>query len=253
MSLDKFASSDGKPPQKPAVSGPPEESDEDLFNFDELTSAAAKAAPPPAPVAVPPQAELDAALGQVQAAKQEVAKAIQPPVAAPAPTIRPVATVAGDEDAAARTNVVVVPQRVSFTPLVGALVGGVALLNIALIAFAWHTVNATRQMVLDVASDVREASSDMRSESERRTELAARASEPVFGALPEGFRTLDIARDMITRGEHVRARRLLHGLLAVIDRVQQPARSEIEARAAFLIADSFRIEADALPSNGAAR
>lgn len=253
MSLDKFASSDGKPPQKPAVSGPPEESDEDLFNFDELTTASAKpAAPAPAPAV--PQAELDAALGQVQAAKQEVARAIPPPVAAqPAPTIRPVATVAGDEDAAARTSVVVVPQRVSFTPLVAALVGGVALLNVALIAFAWHSVNATRQMVLDVASDVREASSDMRSESERRTELAARASEPVFGALPEGFRSLDIARDMITRGEHVRARRLLHGLLAVIDRVQQPARAEIEARAAFLIADSFRLEADALPPKGEAR
>ena len=254
MSLDKFASSDGKPPQKPAVSGPPEESDEDLFNFDELTSASVKAAAPPPAPAVAPQAELEAALGQVQAAKQEVAKAIPPPVAArPAPSIRPVATVAGDEDTTSRTNVVVVPQRVSFTPLVGALVGGVALLNIALIAFAWHSVNATRQMVLDVASDVREASSDLRSESERRTEFAARASEPVFGALPEGFRTLDIARDMITRGEHARARRLLHGLLAVIDRVQEPARAEIEARAAFLIADSFRIEADALPSEGSPR
>lgn len=254
MSLDKFASSDGKPPQKPA-SGPPEESDEDLFNFDELTTASAKpAAPAPAPAPAVPQAELDQALGQVQAAKQEVARAIPPPAAAqPAPTIRPVATVAGDEDAAARTNVVVVPQRVSFTPLVGALVGGVALLNIALIAFAWHSVNATRQMVLDVASDVREASSDMRNESERRTEMAARASEPVFGALPEGFRSLDIARDMITRGEHVRARRLLHGLLAVIDRVQQPARAEIEARAAFLIADSFRIEAETLSPKGETR
>lgn len=253
MSLDKFASSDGKPPQKPAVSGPPEESDEDLFNFDELTSASAKpAVPAPAPAA--PQAELEQALGQVQAAKQEVARAIPPPAAQPSPTIRPVATVAGEDDErAARTNVVVVPQRVSFTPLVGALVGGVALLNVALIAFAWHSVNATRQMVLDVASDVREASSDMRSESERRTELAARASEPVFGALPEGFRSLDIARDMITRGEHVRARRLLHGLLAVMDRVQQPARAEIEARAAFLIADSFRLEAETLAAKGETR
>jgi hypothetical protein len=252
MSLDKFASSDGKLPQKPAVSGPPEESDEDLFNFDELTSASAKAAPPPPAAAS--QAELEAALGQVQAAKQEVARAIPPPVAAqPTPSIRPVATVAGDEDAATRTNVVLVPQRVSFTPLVAALVGGVALLNITLIAFAWHSVNATRQVVLDVASDVREASSDLRSESERRTEFAARAGEPVFGALPEGFRTLDIARQMITRGEHVRARRLLHGLLAVVDRVQQPARAELEARAAFLIADSFRIEADALTAPGETR
>jgi hypothetical protein len=93
----------------------------------------------------------------------------------------------------------------------------------------------------------------MRSESERRTELAARASEPVFGALPEGFRSLDIARDMITRGEHVRARRLLHGLLAVMDRVQQPARAEIEARAAFLIADSFRLEAETLAAKGETR
>jgi hypothetical protein len=39
---------------------------------------------------------------------------------------------------------------------------------------------------------------------------------------------------------------MLHGLLAVIDRVQQPARGEIEARASFLVADSYRLEGDAL-------
>jgi hypothetical protein len=39
---------------------------------------------------------------------------------------------------------------------------------------------------------------------------------------------------------------MLQGLLAVIDRVEPPAREEIEAQAGFLIADSYRLEADAL-------
>ena len=39
---------------------------------------------------------------------------------------------------------------------------------------------------------------------------------------------------------------MLYGLLAVIDRIEPPAREELEAQAGFLIADSYRIEADSL-------
>jgi hypothetical protein len=43
---------------------------------------------------------------------------------------------------------------------------------------------------------------------------------------------------------------MLFGLLSVIDRIEQPARSEVEAQAGFLIADSYRIEAQASPIGG---
>jgi hypothetical protein len=132
------------------------------------------------------------------------------------------------------------------SPLATALFAAVLVANVALMAFAWNSVSATRDLVLDVAHDVREASADLRNESNQRTAAAARASEPAFGALPEGFRTLELARERIAQGEHVRARRMLQGLLAVIDRVEPPAREEIEAQAGFLIADSYRLEADAL-------
>lgn len=257
MSFDKFASTDGKLPEKPSVSSAPEESDEDLFDFDELAAASSK-------VATEMKKELDEALTQVEQAKVDVAKSVAPtpvpsapaakPAAAPSTaTPKPVATapasVPGAASAAAAppamAGATVVHQKLTVSPLAGALLGGVVLANVVLMLFAWSSVNATKQMVLDAAHDMRETSSDLRSESAQRSELTARNSEPVFGALPEGYRTLEIAKERISRGEFARARRMLFGLLAIIDRIDQPARGEVEAQAGFLIADSFRLEGDA--------
>lgn len=255
MSFDKFASADGKQPQGPSNPPAPEESGEELFAFDELPSVSPG-------VAADMKRELDEALSQVEQARRELARSV-PPQAAPAPTpvapgtlvpparpapppLRAPAPQAAPVPATAPVATTVVQQRLSVSPLAAALLAAVVLANVALMAFAWRSVNATKQMVLDVASDVRDASADMRDESTRRSELASLASEPVFGALPEGYRTLEIARERIARGEHARARRMLFSLLAVIDRIEPPARSEVEARAGFLIADSYRLEGDAL-------
>lgn len=255
MSLDKFASADGKPPPKPAVASIPEETDEDLFDFDELTVATSK-------VAAEMKKELDEALGQVEAAKVDVSKTVAPPAAAAAPSAPPVKPVAAPKPApkAAPTILPVTPppspnaslvptvvyQKLTVSPLAAALLGGVVLANVTLMVFAWRSVNATKQLVLDVAHDMRDTTSDLRVESGQRTEMMARDATPVFGALPEGYRTLEIAKERIERREFARARRMLFGLLAVVDRIEQPARSELEAQASFLIADSFRLEGDTL-------
>ena len=54
------------------------------------------------------------------------------------------------------------------------------------------------------------------------------------------------AQRAIERGEFQVAREMLYGLLSIIDRVDDRARYDVEARAAFLIGDAFRFEADAL-------
>ncbi|MBM3986349.1 MAG: hypothetical protein FJ294_00135 [Planctomycetes bacterium] len=227
MASDPLVPTTGKLHAQLATGTPPPETDEDLFNFVEVRQSAA---PQPALPKNEPAAVVPSTLAHVDAPSAPTPGAAPPaPQAAPAPSAE--------------------HARFSMSPLATALFAAVLVANVALMAFAWNSVNATRDLVLDVAHDVREASTDLRNESNQRSAAAARASEPAFGALPEGFRTLELARERVAQGEHIRARRMLHGLLAVIDRVEQPAREEIEARAGFLIADSYRLEADALARN----
>ncbi len=225
MVPEPLGTNPGKLHELLATGTPPPETDEDLFNFVEL----AQSAPKPALPATAPSAKDSApsTLAQVDSPKTE-----------PAPATSPTGT----------PQVVLAPAgtRFSMTPLAAGLFGALIAANVALMLFAWNSVSATRDLVLDVAHDVREASADLREESSQRSAAAAKASQPAFGALPEGYRTLELARERIAQGEHARARRMLYGLLAVIDRIEPPAREELEAQAGFLIADSYRIEADSL-------
>lgn len=267
MSFDQFASSNGDPaaPRPKPAQAAPAETDEDLFNFDELLGATK---PKPAL-----SAELDEALAAVEGAKVEIAKDIPAAASAPASTAAtsaPAASAATAPQTAAasaskpgaapvaRTDAktpaptaptvagTVVHQRLSMSPIAAVMLGAIVLANVTLMLFAWNSVQSVKQLVLDVTHDVADTTSELRAESTRRNERVALDSEPVFGALPEGYRTLEVARERIQRGEHARARRMLYGLLAVIDRIEPPARGEVEAQAGFLIADSFAIEADAL-------
>lgn len=77
-------------------------------------------------------------------------------------------------------------------------------------------------------------------------ESATRLSEPeTLG--PEGalhaHPTLDEAREQISRGEYATARQRVYGLLAIIDRLEDPRRSALEADCQFLIAQSLHLEA----------
>lgn len=55
--------------------------------------------------------------------------------------------------------------------------------------------------------------------------------------------TLDEARAQIARGEYAAARQKVYGLLAIIDRLQEPRRGALEADCQFLIAQSLHLEA----------
>ena len=63
--------------------------------------------------------------------------------------------------------------------------------------------------------------------------------------------TLDEARSQIARGEYAAARQRVYGLLAIIDRLEDPRRSALEADCQYLIAQSLHLEA--LARMGAAR
>jgi hypothetical protein len=281
MSFDQFASSSGEPaaPRPKATPPAPVETDEDLFNFDELLGAkkqkealndeldavleavdAAKgnvATEVPRPAATPAEQAAAPSNAAKSSATTPAAAAAQPAPAtpAPAPAAKPASKAAAAAPVAANAaagvpTATVIHQKLSMSPLAAALLAGIVLVNVTLIVVAWTSVQSVKQLVLDVTHDMVDTTSELRAESTRRNERTAFETEPVFGALPEGFRTLEVAKQRMERGEHERARRMLFGLLSVIDRIEQPARSEVEAQAGFLIADSYRIEAQSSPLVG---
>jgi len=58
-----------------------------------------------------------------------------------------------------------------------------------------------------------------------------------------GHPTLDEAREELARGDHAAARRRVYGLLAIVDRLEDPRKSELEAECQYLIAQSLHLEA----------
>jgi hypothetical protein len=58
-----------------------------------------------------------------------------------------------------------------------------------------------------------------------------------------GHPALDLAREHIASGEYGAARQGVYGLLATIDRLEEPRRSDLEADCQYLIAQSLHLEA----------
>jgi hypothetical protein len=96
--------------------------------------------------------------------------------------------------------------------------------------------------------DVR-ATGDEHASSDRSTA----ATEPVrqVDAFPDpesvqethGHPTLDEARAELARGDHAAARQRVYGLLSIVDRLEDPRKTEIEAECQYLIAQSLHLEA----------
>ena len=122
-----------------------------------------------------------------------------------------------------------------------------ALFNVLLIVFAWRSLSSVQALVLQMGDRVIETTDRIRAETAERAEELARSALPVVAPRPEGFATLDNARAAMEHGEFERARAMLYALLAVADRIEPSARRDIEARASFLIADSYRLQADSVP------
>ncbi len=257
MSLDHFASSDGKKPQQPAHAAAPEETDEDLFNFDDLGGGSAKAAAT--------KQELDAALTKVGVAAAEVASTVaqaKPATAAPAakpaplapavkatvptPAAKPAAPAAVSAPVGGASVVAVAAQRqqISATPLVLGLVAALVVTNLTLTIVSWNSSRSVRDELVDFGHDIVDAGAALRSTNAATTPESTAGSGLMFDRLPEGYRTIELAKQRIERGEFARARRALYGLLAVVDRIAEPARAEIEAQAQFTLADSWRAEAE---------
>jgi hypothetical protein len=232
--------------------------DEDLFDFPvvemKLEASAPVAAPAPAPAAKKP-------------APPAPVKPVVPVAApAPAPAKEPVAApVQEKKDIAQAAQIVedleevlgagvepVAPSRPRKLPSPLALAGVAALVltNVLGLFFLWRTAqtyqNGVQAMNEKLAETLRrqgEAQSlALAADAQHKTSEPPR---PAAGLETFELSTLQVAREEIQAGAYSDARRRLARLLAVADRIDAASREDVEAQAAFLIASTYRKQAEA--------
>jgi hypothetical protein len=122
--------------------------------------------------------------------------------------------------------------------------GGIAALNLVLLAVAVHALGTVRGMVHEVGDQVTSSSQSVREQAEDIARTFDQAARPVVAPRAEGEAALERALELAQRGETQRARETLYALLAVADRLPAATRRDVEARARFLVADTWRLEAE---------
>jgi ribonuclease E len=207
-------------------------SDADLFAADAALLELEPAAPLPAPThrvrPTPPP------LGTVPSTPAEARPLpVRPVEAAASP-----AFVAAPPAAAAPGAL----SRLALSPALLAVLLALVAVNLGLAALVVRAMSAVQSTVVDVGQQVAGARAE--------PPPAAVATEPVLApqadTRPEGPAALERAQAQLEAGAYERCRQTLYALLAVIDRVPAEVRGDVEARARFLLADSWRMEADAL-------
>jgi hypothetical protein len=148
-----------------------------------------------------------------------------------------------------------VPAASSSRPL-WALAAAALLLNVGFFTFLWQNSRAFEATLLEVRAE-RAQSSVPPALAPRIPGSDAVQSPPLAQAVPSyspreqqpmGFEppeevALRLAREELTAGRFAEARRRLFALLANIDGLERARREPIEARASFLLAETFRDQA----------
>jgi hypothetical protein len=116
------------------------------------------------------------------------------------------------------------------------------LANLALVGLTWKSLDTTRQLVANTAQRPVEAAAPTLGSASSPRPLDFPPST-LGGPDPEGRAALEAAERALRAGEYEGARRAVYGLLAVIDRIPQAEREDVEARATFLVAETYRLQA----------
>lgn len=122
-----------------------------------------------------------------------------------------------------------------------AVAAAVTLLNsiVAVVAVSWRSSEHDVRAIGNTAAV--EPASGAHADVPQATE--AELPEPDGIDALHAHPTLDEAREQISRGEYGAARQRVYGLLAIIDRLEDPRRGALEADCQFLIAQSLHLEA----------
>jgi hypothetical protein len=242
----------------PRVSGAPPvdfDLDEDLFDFEEVTSEKN---------AAEEEADLDEILASFQdpdlEAGQPAPRSAPTPPPAPqsaraaplAPIVRPsdVARVPvhapnsdRHEGGSAPASPVAVPVAAALPRSFFWLFLAVLCTNALLAVVSLKSTNEVQNRVEEVGDRVREAADEVRSSVQSNAQARIAAQTPITAPSPEDHPAFEQAVQEIERGAFAAARQRLYALLAIVDRLDPQVRESVEARANFLLARALHLQA----------
>lgn len=141
---------------------------------------------------------------------------------------------------------VAAPPRRAWWPTAAVLAA-----NLALLLFAWSASRSLQAGLRDVRDELDEVRTGAPTASDARTAVGAESAPTASRNAPEAAPlpafdqiALEIAERELERGLYPAARRRLHAVLALADRIDPDRRHDVEARMNYLIADSYRAEAE---------
>jgi hypothetical protein len=118
------------------------------------------------------------------------------------------------------------------------------LLNGLIAVVTLRSASGLKGEMKSASAEMTEAALELRTRADPAppVELAHRES-PLAAPLADDDAVFEQAQADIEEGSCAAARKRIYALLAVIDRTPEPRRTDLEARSAFLLADSYRAEA----------
>ena len=121
----------------------------------------------------------------------------------------------------------------------------VTLLNLVLIGFTWRTNKRLEEKVQDVSLNVIRQATKLREEADLQRTRAEELMRPIVAPRTEDGRTFDLVRQDLERRDFSAARQKLYSILAVLDRFDESKRTDVEARARYMLGDTLAMEASA--------
>jgi len=117
------------------------------------------------------------------------------------------------------------------------------LLNVSIALVTFSSASGMRADLEAASREMSEAALEIRDRVDEQADAVKQQFSPVVAPTLDDNPTFDRAEAEIQVGEYGQARRRIYALLAVIDRQPSSLREELEARASFLLARSYHLEA----------
>jgi phenylacetate-coenzyme A ligase PaaK-like adenylate-forming protein len=114
---------------------------------------------------------------------------------------------------------------------------GFTAINLGLIGLTFQISESMKQEMGEAARNIVRITSEIQTQTGRHVERIESVQRPVVAVDPSQHKTFELVRRELETGEYETARLRLYSLLAVADRLDGEVRSDVEARAQYMLAD----------------